>query len=404
MTCVFRASPTYLSRASVLACFVAVLTSSSALRLERGSISSGGVAQHPEQATVVECPWGSIRAHGATAREDEHTAQEVCAPEVVDWQFEHELFKNRSNAARTAPPSDAENDDQMHEAVRALKQKPHQPHIVFIGDSIMVEQYFNLASWLVHGEARPLEPKTQPSGIKIVTFQDLFRAAFSYQNKQLKGDGVSEICHCGRDGRDGNTHDFGNFVQDRFIALPGNGSSISYFGWFGGQSFHGFFNPPDERPTQASCQIGKCTSPFRWTIKQPEWQKGLGVVNLLSSVVAKLQPKPTHVVINSGKWGHLNSRGLHNLFAAGAKIQKRDGTRFVWKTVTHSKSDTNNNRQALVNMETNLAREYGWDVFDAYNLTRHFPRDLYKDDMHFQDRVATHLNRMFLEDVSRSLL
>jgi len=122
-------------------------------------------------------------------------------------------------------------------------------------------------------------------------------------------------------------------------------------------------------------------------------------VNFLSSVVMKLQPKPTHIVVNSGQWGFLNPQGLRNLFAAGNEIQRREGTRFVWKTITHGVDDTNHSNQVRVNFEKRLALTYGWGVFDAYDITSIYAgRDqFYRDKLHFDDQVSTHLNRVFFE-------
>mmetsp|Transcript_76676 Transcript_76676/g.199845 ORF Transcript_76676/g.199845 Transcript_76676/m.199845 type:complete len:397 (-) Transcript_76676:253-1443(-) len=392
------------SHGLVLACFVAVLNGPTALRLERGSISSGELAQRTQQAVPLECPWGKVQARGTATVEDESAAQEVCAPEVSDWQSEFAGFKNWSDALREAPlsASDIREQSMLGEAVRTLKQKSRQPHIAFIGDSLMRQQYFNLASWMIHGEARPSEPNHY---IVADNYQKLWRAIFRHQNRELQGEGVSEICHCGRDNRDANKHDFGDFVEDRFITLPQNGSSITYINWSGEHAFHGYFNPSDERPTQAACEIGKCTSPFKWTVKQPDWQNAQGVVQLLRSVVAKLNPTPTHVMLNTGKWGHLTSRGLRTLFAAGAEIQQSMGTRFVWKTVTHSNGDRKHDSQAVVNAEKVLAMQFGWDVFDAYNMTSSYPgrAQNYRDDMHFEDKVTTHLNRMYVESLLQTL-
>jgi len=326
-------------------------------------------------------------------------------PEISDWQAEDAVFRARSRAVRAAPPSDAEEGDGgvLREAVRALQQRPRQPHLVLVGDSLMRQQYFNLASWLLHGEARPSEPSRVPDAH---SYQDRWRLFFLFQNKQLQGENASEICHCGRKDRPNGVAS--EWVEDRFLSLPGNGSSISYFGWFGGYSFNGYFNPSDERPAQASCRlVGKCAAPFRWTVKQPaEWKNALGAVHLLSSVVMKLQPKPTHVVFNSGKWGHLSSKGLRNLFAAGAHIQKSEGTRFIWKTVTHSRTDKTHDHQSIVNAEKKLAKEYGWDVLDAYSETKSYPGQahggIYKDDYHLEDKATTHLNRIFMEALLES--
>jgi hypothetical protein len=321
------------------------------------------------------------------------------SPEVSDWKSEYDLEKQkRSNAARTGEPSAQEIHERtlMREAVRELKQKTHQPHLVFIGDSMMRQQYDNLASWLIHDEARPEEPETAPD--KESNYTGFWSEKYAYQKAQLEGDGVSEVCHCGRQGED-------NSVEDRFITLPGNGSSLSYFGWFGNASFNGYFTASDARPTQASCPVGKCTSPFHWTIKQPDWRHAAGIVELLDSVIVHLQPKPTHVVVNSGKWGHLNGKGLHNLFSAGAKIQKRDGIKFMWKTVSHSKEDTQRCHQRSVKMEKALAYVYGWEVFDTYMPThRYVLRNQYYLDLHhFAESVVTYLNRIYLGILSTSL-
>jgi hypothetical protein len=361
------------------------------------------VSQRPKEAMLVECPWGKLRAHDTTTMEGESAAQEVCAPEISDWHLEYAMFKNVSKALRAIPSSasDIREQNLMGEAVRTLKQNPHQPHFVFIGDSVMRQQYFNLASWVIHGKARPELPEKLPS-IEY-QYNDFWKAVYRHQNTQLQGDGVSEICHCGR--KDQQAHEPVVFVEDRFITLPGNGSSMSFYGWFGDASFHGYFTPPDERPTQASCKVGTCTSKFRWSIKQPSWQDARGVVQLLNSVVMKSQPKPTHVVVNSGKWGHLNTRGLRTLFAAGAEIQKRDGIRFTWKTVTHGRSDTRDEHQAFVDQEVKLAREFGWEVFDAYRMTRTYPSrgQYYRDPTHLSERATTHLNRVYLDKLLESL-
>jgi len=389
------------SGALVLACLLAVLPRSASLQVEQGLQTEQGLelekARRRRQAALM---W---QFEYATRMAD--VGQLAGRPEFLDWQSEYEVFKNRSKSERFSfPPSDAEKEEQklMGEAARALKQKSHPPHLVLIGDSLMRQQYFNLASWLIHGEARRSEPN---HFIVADTYQKLWRAIFRHQNRELQGENVSEICHCGRDNRDANKHDFGDFVEDRFITLPGAGPSITYINWSGEHAFHGYFNPSDEHPTQASCKIGTCTSPFRWTIKQPEWQNAQGLVQFLSSVIMKLQPKPTHVMLNSGKWGHLTSRGLHNLFAAGAEIQKRNGTRFVWKTVTHSNSDKQHDSQAVVNAEKMLAMKYGWEVFDTYNMTSTYPGRAhnYRDDMHFEDRITTHFNRMYLESLLKTL-
>ncbi|CAK0820179.1 unnamed protein product [Prorocentrum cordatum] len=254
---------------------------------------------------------------------------------------------------------------------------------------------------MIHGEARPEEPEALPT--KDSNYQDFWKSLYVHQNSQLQGDGVSEVCHCGREDQKRNKDAV--FVEDRFITLPGHESSLSYFGWFGGWSFHGYFNASGERPTQASCPVGKCTSPFRWTIKQPGWQDAAGVVTLLSNVVKKMQPKPTHVVVNSGKWGHLSVHGLNKLFAAGAEIQRRDGIQFMWKTVSHSRSDTSSAHDKFVEKEVKLARQYGWEVFDAYKMTSSYPLrgQYYKDELHFSQRVVTRLNRLYLEKLLKSL-
>jgi hypothetical protein len=363
------------SRALTLVCFVTVQITSTAFRLERVSNSPDGVAQSSDQAVIV------------------------------DWQSEYALFRNRSQvAARTAQPSDAERKDQraMGEAVRALKEASHQPHLVLIGDSMMRQQYFNLASWFIHGEARPSEPKRMPEGNG---YQAFWKGIWRHQNKQLQSDSVSEICHCGRhptlpaDSKDA-------FAEDRFVALPDNGPSISYFGWFADYTFHGYFNPSNETPTQATCRVGECSTPFRWMVKQNQWRDGQGVVHLLKSVIKKLHPKPTHVVINCGFWGHLTSRGLKNMFAAGAEIQKDDGIRFVWKTMTHlSPKQTwkHPELQGITNMQMKLARQYGWDVFDAYSVSHKYPEDYYFDGVHMADKGSTNLNSRFLEALLKSL-
>ncbi|CAK0803633.1 unnamed protein product [Prorocentrum cordatum] len=166
------------------------------------------------------------------------------------------------------------------------------------------------------------------------------------------------------------------------------------------------FNPSDERPTQATCKVGECSTPFRWMVKQRQWRDGMGVVHLLKEVIQKLQPKPTHVVLNCGFWGHLTSSGLHNLFAAGAEIQKADGIRFVWKTMTHlspKQSGKHPELQEITDMQKKLARQHGWEVFDAYSVTHTYPEDYFYDGVHMRDKGTTNLNSRFLQALLKSL-
>jgi hypothetical protein len=264
--------------------------------------------------------------------------------------------------------------------------------MVFIGDSTMRQQYFNLASWLMLGKESDEEPAFIPDK-KRSNYTAFWKWVFEYQNAQLTGEsGAHEICHCGR-------YENESFVEDRFATLPSIGTNLSYIGWFGSWDFHGYFSAPNEYPTEASCPVGDCKAPFEWTIKNDRFTNAEGVMALIEQKVMHLSPAPTHVTINTGHWGSLTQEGLESLFSLGRQIRKRTGTIFIWKTETKAALASRNPKPEQYDLEVKLASQYGWLVFDALNFTKHWAAGHYRNELHALECRISLLNEYFVGNV-----
>jgi len=284
-------------------------------------------------------------------------------------------------------------DDRNTDFFISEKPKLHNHHVAFVGDSTMRQQYYNLASWLMLGKQSTDFPATLTP--KSLIYAKHWKEVFEHQNAQLTGEGgAHEICHCGRE-----TFNKTETVEDRFTMLPSIGTNLSFFGWFGDWDFHGYFDASQGRPTEDSCPVGSCRAPFKWTIENNEWKEARGTVELLERVVMKLSPTPTHVIINTGLWGSLTEAGLKRLFSCGQDIRRRTGTIFIWKTTTKKRYAKYGHNKAAIeqaDLELKLASQYGWLVFDAYNLTRTWDQPFYRDDFHARECKVSLLNRDFV--------
>jgi len=283
----------------------------------------------------------------------------------------------------------------------SAQPKLHNQHMVFIGDSTMRQQYYNLASWLMLGKESDEEP-ANIAAKKRSNYTSFWKAIFEHQNAQLTGDGgAHEICNCGRHGLTDElaNNENASFVEDRFAMLPNIGTNLSYFGWFGSWDFHGYFNASNGHPTEASCPVGDCEAPYEWTIKNDGFTNAEGVLELLERVVMKMSPAPTHVTINTGHWGSLTREGLENLFSYGQQIRRRTGTVFVWKTETRAALAFRNPKPEQYDLELKLASQYGWPVFDALNLTKHWDVSYYRNSLHALECKISLQNEDFVGNV-----
>lgn len=67
---------------------------------------------------------------------------------------------------------------------------------------------------------------------------------------------------------------------------------------------------------------------------EPQWR--LGWVETVEKVVAKLQPPPTVIILNTGMWGSLSNGTL----AAGLlRAAQRAAPRVLWKTTTRMRCE-----------------------------------------------------------------
>merc|ERR1719162_1754327 len=121
-----------------------------------------------------------------------------------------------------------------------------------------------------------------------------------------------------------------------------------------------------------------------------------------------LQPKPTHILMNKGLWGHMEEPKLRKLFEAGRKMHDIHGTRFIWQTQTQRGYNLGESEefhrkypevpamnaetdQEIILKEATLAKKYGWEVLDLWEHSKGL-EVMRLDDMHYNEHAKTYFN------------
>mmetsp|Transcript_46486 Transcript_46486/g.132547 ORF Transcript_46486/g.132547 Transcript_46486/m.132547 type:complete len:343 (+) Transcript_46486:87-1115(+) len=260
-------------------------------------------------------------------------------------------------------------------------------HVVMIGDSITRYQYLNLANHIAYGRAprQDFFEHSFDTGVPDMSYAGFWAAWYNATNHAISSGEGEEICDCYRKDCCADT------FENRYFTDKTRNMSLTYVQWFQDDyTFKGHWSPSMGFPIQQVCPPGLCGPPASWEISQKK-----GLKQLFQDFVMKLKPTPTHVVMNRAKWGHLSRTQFADLLEEGQAISQKHGIAFIWKTSTHSQNDCCSEAK-ITAQEIGMARQYGWNVLDLYNLTESIPPDLYNDGLHFKEIVNSYFNNALL--------
>jgi hypothetical protein len=278
-----------------------------------------------------------------------------------------------------------------------------------IGDSISRYQYLNLAYHVAYHKMPPFEFyiwKETKGDAQRVDNSKVWADWYNETNRILNSGKAAEVCDCYRETRkstqlkqsaevadaaDGLAWMADSF-ENRYFTHQDQNISLTFLQWWDNVSFKGHWSPSMGYPVNQSCAPGMCGPPAYWEIAQASGMKDM------LRLVMMLEPRPTHVVMNQGKWGHLSEGQLSDLMEEGRRIMHHTGTSFIWKTSTHDQGvfyDVSDKKS--YKREISIARKHGWVVFDLYEFTKHFPSKHYNDHVHFREVTNSHFNRNMLD-------
>lgn len=237
-------------------------------------------------------------------------------------------------------------------------------HVVFVGDSVSRYQYLNMAYHLTHREAPNFQffagaflnhlqhQRREPKH----NYFDGWTKYYNETNRILQTNRSSEVCDCYR------LECCSDTVENRFFEVPGTNTHLTNIQWMK-WSFKGHWSPSNGYPIDAKCAAGSCAPPFAWEIDRTDTSR------LISEVVMKLKPTPTHVMFNQAIWGMLDNATLTDLAKAGQEVSLKTGTKFIWKTSTRDRDALiEGSKLGRINAEKEIMTKFGWQILDLYDL------------------------------------
>jgi len=285
------------------------------------------------------------------------------------------------------------------DAVARLKGK----HLIIFGDSVTRYQYMSLVYFLENKkwpdvpfcEERKVCSKFYPKD-KNDEFcdengvtNDMWTHFYKLTSKYLK----HEKMECFRHG----ARTTGNVVENRYFRM--DDVSVTFFRYTKhGDDFHGTWKIVDKYPwfDEGGYNCPVCDCPMT----EDRWRIELNDTNPFAEMMKKLHP--THVVFNMGFWGppaRPTPDDFKSLFHTAKLMPK---TKFIWKTMTCTKSRRTHNCDDQCYEEIKTFREEGFLIYDAYRLSsmvKHLPTNwtnLYFDAFHFRTPVYSRLNEILL--------
>lgn len=256
----------------------------------------------------------------------------------------------------------------MHPNATELSKLMNNRHIVIVGDSLLRYQYLSLV-YLVHystfysNDERPnMVMEHSFSGVrKWVDF-------FEFSNQLFY---PFEHCDCFRTAGPYAPPKGSDVYENRYYRNDARNITISYLQYFGDQSmFSGHWRPSDSNGT-APYQAPdlKMTTP-KWIYHKVE--------DVLIHIAAKLQPKPTTLILNAGAHPHNYLKAEHRtrVFTTAKSLFDR----IIWKT-----SSPRVDHSAVSTADTLVCAHREVECLNL-NWTFHLsPRD-YADKLHFFSR------------------
>ena len=255
-------------------------------------------------------------------------------------------------------------------------------HIVFMGDSLTRYQWLALAYSFHRGTE--LSSTEFPSMVKEREWRH-WMPFYNGSTERLKPNGRCD-CHRSFAKPVGS-----KTVENRYYWLESskrNGERIpllnlSFVQVLTPETIFGHWQPTGENANEAHRAAVNPVFAPRWRMN---WQQ------VMREVVAKLQPKPTVLVLNMGLWsGPPNASYAKELEAVARSVAPR----VVWKTTTRMRK-AGPSKWLRTDL---LPRRVFSEVFDAARLTRGLVDRDYWDPRHFHPHVYNHLNAALLRQL-----
>ena len=253
-------------------------------------------------------------------------------------------------------------------------------HIVMIGDSMMRYQYLALA-YLVHSHS-VFTPENQPM-VLVEQLFDSWLDFHKYTNKVLY---PNEYCDCYRV----DIQESEQCYENRYYHDPVRNISLSFLLYFGDGDepihfFRGHWQPGDAEGNNHFHAPDNTSQPYKWQYKH--------VDELISNIAAKLNPKPTTLVLNAGHWVNNYLDVTHREKVINTSLQLFD--RVIWKTTSGRRNEWWAGSPADAVM-------CAMDKVECLNLswTLLLRTADYVDYFHYQAGVYTDINIQFLRQLS----
>jgi len=245
-------------------------------------------------------------------------------------------------------------------------------HIVFVGDSLLRYQYLSLTYMVHHGSFYPDD--AYPNILMHTTFNDWI----SFYEGTNAVFGAHEDCDCFRD-----RNEVERIYENRYYFNKERNTSISYIQYFGDtHPLHGHWSPADNESNHDHRPLDHEFQPYRWQYS---------IADALTNIAAKLEPKPSVLLLNAGHWPNSWGEESHRQSVLTLALSLFD--RVIWKT-TNARNDS-------------MPGEYVHDEactfpgVECMNVewTKYLSSTDYTDFVHFRPPIYTDLNIQFIHQL-----
>lgn len=248
-------------------------------------------------------------------------------------------------------------------------------NIAFIGDSLTRYQYLSLANYAKGGKYIPNEVRPNPMLEK--TFRS-WKTFYGYTNRLLQ---PYEVCDCNRPDR----WNVAMVYENRYYLDSKARISLTYIQAFGDAHIHGHFAAEDIH--KANFTIADVSNPRTHRLLPPKWTYDWPSA---LAYISKLQPRPTHVLMNAGYWR--NSFGNPAFRQRVISAAKKFGFVVIWKTTNFG----NRHRLDRRVIDADRAMCQLADICLDLEWTIKVDPKLYWDDKHFYPVIYQAINEHML--------
>ena len=234
--------------------------------------------------------------------------------------------KSLADAATNGGGNDDDDDDD-----EVAMEIPQNVRLVLIGDSVTRYQYLSLAHFFRYG-------KWYDSSLDATSYLVNEKSFQSWDEFYLRTNMLLspfEQCDCHRS--EGNMHDeiFNEIYENRYFYDPARNNSVVYLQKFGDFPFQSHWEP-GPNVNMPHPRNGVLLDSKQDAVDPPFFRGNW--IETLSDFVPKLEPKPTHIVLNSGLWGPGGFDKEEQMAGVLAALQ-RNGMKGIYKTTTRKSAE-----------------------------------------------------------------